>query len=90
MEAAQHNDYEVEINYNGVVKPFKVTVSELVKALLEKAIRVFGISQNMHLLALFTPSNEELADSKTIGSAGVHPNERLNLRPSAMRGGCGQ
>ena len=87
MSIATSDHFDVEIIYNGVRKPFRVTLGELVKILLEQAIRAFGITQNVHLLGLFTPENRELSDNETIRSAGVHPEEKLNLRPSAVRGG---
>lgn len=87
MDTAKTEHFDVGVAYNGVVKSFEVKLTELIKTLLEQAIRTFGISQNVHLLALFTPDNRELADNETIEAAGVHPEEKLNLRPSAVRGG---
>jgi hypothetical protein len=88
MNVATPDHFAVEVIYNGVAKPFEVRLSELVRRLLDQAIAAFGISQNAHLLALFTPDNQELPDNETIGAAHLHPKERLNLRPSAVRGGC--
>jgi hypothetical protein len=79
--------FDVEVAYNGVLKRFQVKLTELVGMLREQATRVFGITQNAHLLALFTPDNRELPDGDTIQCAGIRPEEKLNLRPSAVRGG---
>jgi hypothetical protein len=84
----EHPDqFVVKVTYNGVTKPFEVKATELVKTLLTQAIATFGITQNTHLLGLFTPQNDELSDDKTIREAGVHPEEKLLLRPSAVRAG---
>jgi hypothetical protein len=87
MDREHAEPFEVEVAYNGVLKRFEVKLTEFVKTLREQAIRVFGITQNVHLLALFAPDNRELPDGDTLQSAGVHPKEKLNLRPSAVRGG---
>ncbi len=87
MDAARADHFDVEVIYNGVRKPFRVQLGELIKKLLDQAIQAFGITQNIHLLGLFTPDNRELPDNETIRAAGVHPEEKLNLRPSAVRGG---
>ena len=87
MELAHAEHFDVEVVYNGVRKPFRVQLGELIKTLLDQAIQAFGIGQNTHLLGLFTPENRELSDGETIRQAGAHPRERLNLRPSAVRGG---
>ena len=79
--------FKVEVTYNGVDKRFEVKFSELVKTLLDQAIRAFGISQNVHLLGLFTADNRELPDAETLRTAHVHPNDELCLRPSTVRGG---
>jgi hypothetical protein len=87
MSVGTADHFAVEVIYNGVAKPFEVRLGELVKRLLDQAIAAFGISQNVHLLALFTPENRELPDNETIGAAHLHAKEKLNLRPSVVRGG---
>ena len=75
------------VTYNGIDKTFEAEADESVKTLLERAIRAFGITQNVHLLALFTPDGRELQDGKTLKEAGLKPGDHLLLRPSAVRGG---
>jgi hypothetical protein len=87
MDGVELEQFEVFVIYNGVTKPFTVRFTELVRKLLDQARSAFGIHQNPHLLGLFTPDNRELNDNDTIKTAGVHPEEKLNLRPSAVRGG---
>jgi hypothetical protein len=87
MDGLRTDQFEVEVNYNGVSKKFEVTLVEVVGILRAEAIHKFGITQNPHLFGLFTPDNRELQDNQTIREDGVKPNEKLNLRPSAVRGG---
>jgi hypothetical protein len=81
------HEFEVIVLYNGVKKPFEVRRDELVKMLLNEAIRTFGPINNPHLLGLFTKSGVELTDDQIIEAAGVKPHEELLLRPSSVRGG---
>jgi hypothetical protein len=50
-------------------------------------VAAFGITQNPHLLSLWTEGGSELTDNVTAHVAGIHPNERLLLRPGAVKGG---
>jgi hypothetical protein len=79
--------FEVTITYNGVNKTFEATPHETVRVLLDRAIRAFGITQNAHLLGLFTQGGRELTDSKTLAEQGVKAKDHLLLRPSVVRGG---
>jgi len=86
----QHNEprqFKVTVIYNGVPKEFEVRRDELVQRLLEQARLKFGVTQNPHLLGLFTTEGGELNDNLTIEAAGVKPHEVLLLRPSSVRGG---
>jgi hypothetical protein len=58
-----------------------------VSAILVAAIKSFGISQNPHLLGLFTEGGVELNDGKTVSESDIKPGEKLLLRPSAVRAG---
>lgn len=80
--------FEVEVIYNGIEKKFEVEVSETVKQLLENAIRVFSVTQQPHLLSLYTARGEELTnENQTIKEAGIHEKDKLLLRPSKVKGG---
>jgi len=58
-----------------------------VRAILEHAIKAFGITQQPHLLSLFTEAGVELDDNLSAEKAGVKPGEKLLLRPGAVKGG---
>src|ERR1043166_4281728 len=80
-----HEDgFEIVIIYNGIKKPLKVAVKELIGAVLQRAIALFGSLPNPHTLALYTEGGKELPDNESVQQAGLHPNERLLLRPSTV------
>lgn len=79
--------FKVAVIYNGVSERFNVRPDELVKSLLEKAIKKFGSIPNPHTLSLFNDAGEELDDNKTLEAAGVKPHDNLLLRPSTVKGG---
>jgi hypothetical protein len=81
--------FAVDVVYNGVTKAVEVEPEEAVRALLQKAIAIFGITQNAHLLGLFRDNGIEVADNQSVESAGLKPGELLLLRPSVVRGGEG-
>jgi hypothetical protein len=78
---------EVEVLYNGRIEEFKYHPTETVKALLEKALALFGVVQNPHLMSLFDDDGEELEDELTLAKAKVKRGEELVLRTSAVKGG---
>ena len=80
-------NFQVIIIYNGMKKPLKVHLEELVKTVLQKAIALFGSPPNPHTLSLFTEAGRELPDNETVKQAGLHPDEKLLLRPGAVKGG---
>lgn len=79
--------FEVTINYNGSKRPLKVTNSELIKSVLERAIALYGNLPNPHTLSLFTADRGELKDEWTVRAAGVTPQEEVLLRPSTVKAG---
>ena len=85
MTATATKQFEISIVYNGVTKPITVNPEQTVQAVREHAIRAFGITQNPHLLGLFTDQGAELSDTSSVESAGITPGETLLLRPSAVR-----
>lgn len=78
---------EIKIVYNGISRSLSVQLHEQVRALLQQAIHLFGITQNAHLLSLFKQDGSELPDHVSIGDAGVQPCDVLALRPGAVKGG---
>lgn len=77
----------VRVTYNGVVKDLAYQPHEQVNALLQRAVHVFGITANAHLLSLFNENGQELPDNESVQSAGVEPGDLLILRQSVVKGG---
>lgn len=78
---------EITVIYNGVSREVSFHPNELVDVIRQRAIAVFGITQNPHLLSLWTEAGSELPDNVTAHAAGIHPHDRLLLRPGAVKGG---
>lgn len=89
MTVSVEKKFAVEIVYNGVTKPIQVEPEERVTALLQKAIAVFGITQQPHLLSLFRQDGSVVPENESIERAGIKPGEILLLRPNAVKGGGG-
>lgn len=85
-EEQEARQFQVEVLYDGIKKPFEVRVDEKIKHLLDQAIKAFGPLPNPHMLSLYKGTTE-LADSQTIKEAGVKPHDVLLLRPSKVKGG---
>jgi hypothetical protein len=89
MNVIAEKKFVVEIVYNGLTKPLQVESEERVTALLQKAIAIFGITQQPHLLSLFRQDGSVIPENESIERAGLKPGEVLLLRPNAVKGGGG-
>lgn len=87
VEAAKQHHCDVTISFNGVKKEFTFRPDELVRKLLDQAIKEFHIAQNPHTYALFNTDGVELNDSETLHNAGVRCEDMLLLRPSTVKAG---
>lgn len=87
IDRPESKAFEISIIYNGVKKPLRVEAAEQMKAVLDKAIALFGSLPNPHTLALYTEGGHELPITGTAKEAGIKAKETLLLRPSAVRGG---
>lgn len=89
MSISVEKKFEVDVVYNGVTKDVRVEPNEQVTALLQKAIAVFGITQQPHLLSLFRQDGSLVPENESVERAGLKPDELLLLRPNAVKGGGG-
>ena len=80
-------EFEITISYNGLDKPLTVTRDELISDVRTRAVALFGISENQHLLGLFTEDEGELQDNLTVKDAKLKKHQKVLLRPSAVRAG---
>ena len=85
-EIESPRQFEVLVLYDGIRKPFQVRIEEVIKKLLDQAIRAFGPLPNPHTLALYK-DGKEVPDNTTTKDAGIKPCDVLLLRPSAVKGG---
>jgi hypothetical protein len=88
-QAAEHS-FSVGIVYNGVEKHEQVTRDETIKAVLDRAIQLFHVTQQPHMLSLFMEDGRELDDASTVGQSSITKKSVLYLRQSKVKGGaCG-
>ena len=79
--------FDIKVIYNGVPKEIRVKPEETVKQVLDQAVAVFAPLPQPHTMALYNEAGVELNDALTVGQAGIHPHDRLLLRPSKVKGG---
>lgn len=84
---AVEKKFVVDVVYNGVTKPITVQPEEQVTAILARAIALFGIAQNPHLLSLFRQDGTVVPENESAERAGLKQGEVLLLRPNAVKGG---
>lgn len=84
---SNENKIEIQIIYNGLTKELEIQPHEQITAVVERAAHLFGITQNVHTLAIFRMDGTEIAVNQSVTAAGIKPHELLALRPSAVRGG---
>ena len=84
----QGKKFEVAVVYNGVTKPLEVVGSESVEAVLARAINLFPVTEQRHLLALFDETGTEISDEKQSAiQAGLRSGSKVALRQGAVKGG---
>lgn len=80
--------FDVKVTYNGIEKSLTVREDQMVSSVLAEAIKLFPISEAQHLLALFDREGAEITnEAQSVEDAGLKKNSRLQLRPSAVKGG---
>ena len=77
----------LEIVHNGVEKPLPARPEERVTAILQQAIRLFGITNQPHLLSLFRADGMKVDENQTAEQAGLKNGTVLYLRPDSVKGG---
>lgn len=83
----REKEIDIAISYNGIDKPLTVSRDELIGDVRNRAVSLFGIAENQHLLGLFSVAGGELSDAETVKDAKVKNGTKLLLRPSAVRAG---
>ena len=78
---------ELTVTYNGLDKELQYNPESAMNALLERSLKAFNITDNAHVMALWTTAGVELPIEGSVEDAGVRPDDVLVLRPSTVRGG---
>ncbi len=91
---AEHNEHHhpeqltLQVAYNGVVKPLEhVTLSELVQAVLNRALQLFNVTDRPHAQGLFREDGSEVPPTQTVKEAGLVDDQLLVLRARTPQGG---
>ena len=89
METHKPEDNKVNlvIVYNGVEKPLEVQPHASVKSVLERAIQLFAVTGQPHLLSLFRVDGTKVDEAQSVEGAGLGDGSVLYLRQDAVKGG---
>ena len=79
--------FDITVVYNGVEKSLDVEPETEVKAILARAIQLFGITGQPHLLSLFRADGTKVDEGQSAAAAGLHNGSVLYLRQDAVKGG---
>lgn len=81
--------FTIEVAYNGITKSLTVQPHETVRAALEQAIKLFGITNQPHILAFYREDNTEVTpETVSLAEARITAGTLLALRPSRVKGGA--
>lgn len=79
--------YAIDVVYNGITKVLEIEAHESVASVLQRAIQLFGVTQQPHLLSLFTSDNTVISEGESALRAGLKPGVHVYLRPNVVKGG---
>jgi hypothetical protein len=79
--------FDIEVVYNGPPKPLTVEVNEEITSVLKRAIALYNVTQQPHLLGLFRVDNTAIPDKQSVKQAGLEPGQTVVLKPDSVRGG---
>jgi hypothetical protein len=85
---AAERSFPEGVVYNGVTKHEPVTLDEKIAAVLARAIQLFHVTQQTHMLSLFKEDGTELDDNSTVGQNAITKKDVLYLRQSKVKGGA--
>ena len=85
-QATTHK-FEIEVSYNGVSRELAVEPHEQVTAVLQRAIQLFGITQQPHLLSLFFEDGNVVNENTSAEAAGLKDDVKVYLRQNVAKGG---
>lgn len=77
----------INVTYNGITKPLDLQPHMHITAAVQQAAHLFGITTNVHTLALFREDGSEILENGSVLGAGITAESILALRPSTVKGG---
>ena len=80
-------EFPIGVVYNGAEKHEPVHSTEAIATVLKRAIALFHVLQQPHLLSLFDAAGNELPDTSTVAACGLAKDSVVFLRPSKVKGG---
>jgi len=79
--------YDISVSYNGVSRTLSVEGNEQVVAVLQRAISLFGITQQPHLMSLFFENGTVVPEQASAADAGLVAGIKVFLRQNVAKGG---
>lgn len=80
--------FGVTVTYNGLGKPLEVNSNQSLNAVLQHALKVFGVTADPSGFRLLAEaSGAEINLNQSVEDAGVVPGTRLVLAPRVVSGG---
>ena len=79
--------FEIDVSYNGVGRNLEVEGHQQVTAVLDHAIKLFGVAQQPHLLSLFFENGSLVAEQTSADDAGLKAGMKVYLRQNVAKGG---
>jgi hypothetical protein len=79
--------FEIIVSYNGVPRNLPVEGHEQVTSVLQRAIKLFSITQQPHLLSLFFESGAVVPEQSSAEDAGLTAGIKVYLRQNVAKGG---
>lgn len=89
MTQAATQKITIEVVYNGVTKALEAEPYETVQAALNRAMDLFGIQNQRHIMAFYRVDGSEVTpDTISLEAAHIASGTVLALRPSRVKGGA--
>lgn len=88
MNTATGKKLSLRISYNGVEKELDgVDEEQKVQAVLEHALKLFNVTDRVHLQALFRENGNEVPATESVEQAELADKTLLYLHPRIQQGG---
>jgi hypothetical protein len=79
--------FEITVSYNGVARDLSVESHENKAAVLQRAIQLFSITQQPHLMSLFFENGTLVPEQVSAEAAGLKAGIKVYLRQNVAKGG---